>query len=159
MTSRDSVGVLSDRLAINDLVISYARGVDRRDWPSVEACFAPEAYVAGTRMQAPFAEYFPFLQSEIEKFDRTTHLVANHSATISGDRANAETYTVALHFWNDASAAPHRMAIAVRYADELERRDRWRIVRRSVVADWVYEEPNAMGLPWTLPPVASSGAG
>jgi hypothetical protein len=149
----DLQGVLADRLAINDLVVSYARGVDRRDWPLVGSCFAPDAYVVGTRMRGPFAEYFPFLQSELEKFSRTTHMVGNHWASVNGDSASAETYTVALHFWTDASADLHRMAIAVRYADELERRDHWRIVRRTVVADWMYEEPNPLGLPWTLPAV------
>ena len=150
-----TVEMLSDRLAINDLVVSYACGVDRRDWQLVGSCFAPDAYVAGTRMQGPFREYFPFLQAAIEKYDRTTHFVGNHRASVQRDHASAETYTVALHFWTDPSAVCHRMALAVRYDDELERRDGWRIVRRTVVAHWEYEEPNAMNLPWTLPTVES----
>lgn len=151
----DQLGMLSDRLAINDLMVSYACGVDRRDWRLVGSCFAPDAYVAGTRMQGSFAEYFAFLQAAMDRFDRTTHFVGNHWASVQGDHASAETYAVALHFWTGASAESHRMAIAVRYLDRLERSDRWRIVRRTVVADWEYEEPNAMNLLWTLPPVQS----
>jgi hypothetical protein len=36
-------------------------------------------------------------------------------------------------------------------ADELIRSDVWRIADRRVSADWIYENPSATDLPWTLP--------
>jgi hypothetical protein len=149
----ETLAVLADRLDIHDVLATYASGVDRRDWDMVSSCFAPDAHVDGTRMSGPFSEYFPFLRVELAKFDRTTHFLGNHRAGVDHDSAWAETYAVALHFWTDEHATLHRMGLSVRYADQLERRDRWRIVRRSVVADWVFEDGGA-GVAWTLPAVS-----
>jgi 3-phenylpropionate/cinnamic acid dioxygenase small subunit len=153
-----TVAMLADRMAISDVVVAYAHAVDRRDWAAVRACFAPDAHVDGTRMQGAFGDYFPFLQKQLLMFERTTHFVSNHRAQVDGDRAQAETYAVALHFWTDDTANLRRMAVSVRYDDTLERRGRWCIVRRKVVADWRYDDSHPGDLPWELPPLEDRDA-
>jgi hypothetical protein len=145
-----AVATLVDRLAIHDVLCSYAAGVDRRDWEVVESCFTADAYVEGSRKQARFAEYFPFLRNEFGKFQRTTHFLGNHRSAVDGDRATAETYAVAMHFWTESTGEQRRMAISVRYADDLVRADGWRIAHRRVAADWIVEAGGA-DIHWTLP--------
>ncbi len=151
MSPRDPALVVLDRFAIYDVMADYASGVDRRDWPLVRSCFAEDAFVEGTRLQAGLSEYLPVLIAEIEKFDRTVHFIGNQRVRLADDGAVAETYLVATHFWTGDRGRTCKMAISVRYRDELRRRGGWKIVNRRVVADWIYDDSRPDGDHWSLP--------
>ena len=53
-----AVQKLLDQAAITDLIVRYARAVDRRDWDQVLACFAQDAYVDYGRFQGAAEEVF-----------------------------------------------------------------------------------------------------
>jgi hypothetical protein len=130
MTVREDVG---------DVVLRYARGVDRRDWELVRACFADEAMVEGSRFSGPIDEYLAILRPGVEAFPTTMHFMGNQLAEIDGDRASTETYAIAHHF-ADAEGRDERIVMGVRYLDDLERRDgRWVIVHRRAISDWIRE--------------------
>jgi hypothetical protein len=139
------------RLAVSDVMASYAAGVDLRDWELVESCFAPDAYVHGTKMSADFGTYFPVLCAELEKFERTVHFLGNQRCRLAADTAWLETYAVARHFWSDAGS-PQQLTLSVRYRDDLRREaHRWVIARRVVELDWIDTSPPGPGLRWTVP--------
>lgn len=130
MTAREDVG---------DVVLRYARGVDRRDWDLVRSCFSDDAVVEGSRFSGVIDDYLAMLRPGVEAFPTTMHFMGNQLADIDGDRASTETYAIAHHF-GDAEGREERIVMGVRYLDDLERRDGcWVIVRRKAVSDWVRE--------------------
>ena len=130
MTTREDVG---------DVILRYARGVDRRDWELVRSCFADDAVVEGSRFSGPVDEYLATLRPGVESFPTTMHFMGNQLVEIDGNRASTETYAIAHHF-ADAEGREERIVMGVRYLDDLECRDGWWvIVRRRAVSDWVRE--------------------
>jgi len=115
----------------------YARGVDRRDWDRVRACFDPEGEIVGTFRRGRIAEYLPALIARVEGFGATMHLIGSQEADVDGDRATSLAYGLARHF-DDAEGRVERLVVGVEYDDELERRgmDGWVIVRRIVRTLW-----------------------
>lgn len=139
------------RHAVIDVMSAYAAAVDRHDWAAVRACFDPAAYIQGTRMTGSFTEYFPHLREELEKFERTVHLLGNQRITVSGEQAWLETYAVARHFWRSADDAPQQLTIGVRYSDDLHRTtNSWAIIRRAVDLDWADTSAPGPGLTWSV---------
>lgn len=137
---------LADRELIRDVVLRYYRGVDRLDWDLVRSCFHPDAHAR----YAPFfeggtEELLAFLADDdgVAGFERTMHVAGNVIVEVAGDVAHVETSCMAYHQsrqdkdpWNGAF-----VTIWMRSVDRFERRDdAWRIVRRSVVAEWVLQE-------------------
>ncbi len=133
------VQALWDRDRIARLAHTYARGVDRRDWPLVRSCFGDDAHVAGTTASGPVDEYLAELRPAVEQFVSTMHVMANQIVDVDGDRGHVETYAVAFH-WAVAppgSAAPGNLIVGVRYHDDVVRRaDGWVIAGRQVSGDW-----------------------
>jgi hypothetical protein len=145
-----SIDELERRHAAIDVMAAYADGIDRRDWPLVESCFDPAAHIRGTRMTSGFAEYFPVLRREIEKFERTFHFLGNQRIR-SGEQAMwLDTYAVARHFWTDGRGEPAQLTIGVRYHDELRRSGRgWLIAKRGVDLDWTDANPPTSLVTWS----------
>ncbi|MEN3362315.1 MAG: hypothetical protein V7637_6297, partial [Mycobacteriales bacterium] len=82
-------------------------------------------------------EYVGWVSAALARFRGTTHLIGNHLAEVSGDRAVAETYGTATH-WGDPPDDPRRnFTSGFRYVDLMERRDgRWAIAERWAVREW-----------------------
>lgn len=85
------------------------------------------------------------------QYERTSHHITNHRATIDGDRAQALTYIYAFHRMRGSDDTWHLWA---RHVDELVRTaDGWRVSRRVLSAvdsvprwervrdDWYYGHP------------------
>ena len=85
------------------------------------------------------------------------HFIGNQLVEVDGDRAHAESYCVAYHRRRARdSEEGHDLVTALRYVDELERREgRWRIADRKCVFDWTRRDP-IVG-EWDLPPEALQG--
>ena len=130
---------LWDRENIAKVPRSYSRGVDRRDWALVRACFAEDAYVDGSRASAPIDEYLAGLIPGVEYFPVTMHYMGNQMVDVDGDTGFVESYCVAFH-WKSGQAGgehPENLIVGVRYHDSVVRSgDRWIIARRRVDPDW-----------------------
>jgi hypothetical protein len=135
----EMVRELWDRAQVAELPMRYARGVDRRDWELVRACFSDNAFVDGTRSTGPVDEYLAELRPGVERWAGTMHVMANQLVSIEGDRGSMETYAVAFHWAAAPPGTPHpdNLIMGVRYHDEVTRVDgRWMITRRVVSGDW-----------------------
>lgn len=94
---------LLDRLAIRDLVETYAAGIDRRDLAQVAALFAPsgELHVHLKPGEAPTIRRGPVEIEEalesVRRHDATYHLIGNHLAVVDGESGRGHTYCVAHH--------------------------------------------------------------
>ncbi len=137
MTQDEALQSLLDQDAIRDLTMRYALGVDRRDYALVASCFAPEATFAHEGVFE--AVGVPQILDRIRRIERyrvTMHTMGTQRITVTGDRAETETYAVAYHR-GEKEGRDHEIVGGIRYLDTLERRDgRWLIVRRSLSPFW-----------------------
>lgn len=126
---------LVDHRAIGDVLARYCRGIDRRDFDLVRSCYHPDATDDHGTFKGTVEEFLAWVPGQLERFESTMHFTGTQLIEIDGDRAHAETYTVAYHRLKEA---PARDSIAgLRYVDLLERRNgEWRLVERTVVVEW-----------------------
>lgn len=131
------VGRLIAEREVEAVIKRYARGVDRRDWDAVRACFDPRGVIVGTFGRGSVGEYLPGLIRRVEAFGATMHVIGNQVAEVMHDSATCESYGLAHHF-DDERGVVERLVVGVEYRDELERAGagRWLIVQRTVRTLW-----------------------
>jgi SnoaL-like domain len=131
-----AVQTLLDRAAICDVLLRYARAVDRRDLQAVAACFVPGAAYDGALGTGTIETALAALPERLARYTGTMHSIHNQYVEIAGDRATSETYAVAYHRVEGGGTPALRVA-GLRYLDEFVRRDGvWLISRRVVKAEW-----------------------
>ncbi len=139
-----AVQVLSDRAEIHDLLMRYARVVDRREADKMSAVFARDGELIGAdgRRSRGIDEIVRSI-ARVDRYHTTFHLVGNVHIETQGDTATAEVYATAYHFYNvDGDEREH--VTGIRYVDGVVRTDAgWRIKRRRLVQDW----ERGVGLP------------
>lgn len=126
---------LADRAAISDVVIRYATGVDRRDWPLYRSCFTDPVEIDFSSFSGqparvmPAEEWVAQVTAGLSGFDSTQHISANHVHTLSGDTARCVSYMQAAHFLTEDGALRHWILYGY-YTNSLVRgQDGWRIQR------------------------------
>lgn len=143
----DVVHELADRAAITDVLLRYARGVDRRDLDLVASCFTPDAIYEGALARGTIADALVRLRDRMARYDSTMHFIGNQLIEISGDTAISETYAIAYHRLTEAGEGK-LFIVAVRYLDELTHDGpTWRIRRRVVKTEWQRMEASDQKLP------------
>jgi hypothetical protein len=127
---------LVDDAAASQIMLDYARGIDRRDWALVRSCFTDDATVAGTSFGGPLDEYLATLLPGVARFGCTQHFIGNQRRLIDGDTGFTETYLIARHFVDEAGEV-ESLTVGVRYEDQIVRQGpRWAIKRRDVFSMW-----------------------
>ncbi len=94
---------IRDRLAVQDVMIQYASGVDECDWDRYFAVFAPDVVVTGFVAETLYGveAVRDFVLPAIAQFRATQHLIAPPWVTIDGDTAHARTDVQASHFYKE----------------------------------------------------------
>ncbi len=135
-TIDETVRQLADRAAIQDVLLRYARGVDRRDLDLVSSCFLPDASYEGALASGTIRDALARLRERMARYEATMHFIGNQLVEVQGDTASSETYAVAYHRLAEEGIAK-LFTVGVRYLDELVRGgDGWRIRRRVVKREW-----------------------
>ena len=86
----DPIRLLTDRVAIRDLLTRYATAVDRRDWDLYRSVFTTDAeidYTSAGGIAGTVDEIVAFLDEGLSGFEMTQHLVANLDVDLQGDTA------------------------------------------------------------------------
>ena len=144
----DAIRELLDRNAIRDVLLRYARGVDRRDVDLVASCFLPGARYEGALGQGTIETALNALRERLARYEGTMHFIGNQLIELHGDKARSETYAVAYHR-RCVAGAPQLLSVGLRYVDDLVRSDgQWRIHCRFVYREWQRREPLDES-PWT----------
>ena len=125
------MSVREDRQDICDLLVRYATGIDRRDWPLFRTVFADDCEldygVIGTWQGVDAVT--DFMEKTHEPAGHTLHRLSNQVIEIDGDKAVARTYVDALIMVGDEGAGVNGVGF---YDDEIVRTpDGWRIARRK----------------------------
>ena len=139
----EEIRALLDRAHIRDVILRYARGIDRRDWDLVAACFVPGAIADYLFVPAaPIEQVIPAIRDALNRFASTMHTMGNQLIELDHDRADSETYAVCYH--RIEAAEPQLFTVGMKYFDELTRRDDgWRIAKRSITFEWQSTVPMA----------------
>ena len=119
-----------DRQDISDLLIRYATGIDRRDWPLFRTVFTDDCEldygVVGTwKGLDAVAE---FMEQVHAMAGHTLHRLSNEVIAVDGDSAQARTYIDGLIMMADNASGVNAIGF---YDDDIVRTaDGWRIARR-----------------------------
>jgi hypothetical protein len=130
--------MLAER-AIQRVLTSYSRGVDRFDFEAVRACYWPDGTDDHGSFTGGVDEFITFVRKSLNRFERTAHFLGNMLIDVDLGRglARAETYAVAFHRYTDGEGYPTDMWAGLRYVDRFERRHgEWRINARVCAYDW-----------------------
>ena len=126
---------LADRLAIEEVLFTHSRGIDRLDQACIEAAYWPEAEVAYGTFNGRAHDFAAMVVGALRgAYALTQHSVSNTLVEITGSDARSESYVAAYHLFHGAEK---EMFFSGRYLDALEKRgDRWKMIHRCVVMDW-----------------------
>lgn len=131
--------MLLDKDAIRDVVLRYCRGIDRMDAELVRSCYHPDATDEHGSFSGPVDEFVAWCWHLLEKYDSTTHVVANQLIEVAGSGivAVSETYGFDVHTATNPDPALN-MAVGFRYLDRFERRagGPWLIAKRICTTEW-----------------------
>ena len=156
---------LLDKQALTELVVRYARGVDRWDKELVLACFHPDATLHYNTYVGAAVPFYEALWSQTGSsanvgggVPRGQHVVTNALFEVDGDVAWGESYLEARRAGvggrrAGAESEPTGVGFPIarigRFIDRFERREgEWRIADRRVAMEWTSEEvEDSPGLP------------
>jgi len=131
-----------DRRQLQDVMLSYAAAVDDRDMARYRACFADDVEIVG------FGEavvngadtWTASVESQLEAFSATQHLMSPQLATVSGDVASARTDVQALHVLKDGDGAMFTLW-ATYLTNFIRTADGWKIARHELVIRATQQTP------------------
>jgi hypothetical protein len=145
-SERGPSDAVDDRIAIVDIILRYAQGLDERNWDMVASCFTADAQATyGDTVLAPGVDNIIGHVRGLENLSASTHLMGGTRIDLHGDEA--DTFTPAAVFLATGESVRSR---GLRYRDHFVRRgDEWRIQVRIHTVHWMYESP---ALPTGLQP-------
>ncbi|MFF2315219.1 nuclear transport factor 2 family protein [Arthrobacter sp. NPDC058097] len=141
----------ADRLAIRELIDSYAQCADRRDTPGQTALFTadtrfivfmdptasePTQELHGRESLAPVFD-------NLNTYTATTHFNGQSIISLDGDRAAGESYCLAHHLSVDEHGKRSMMLASIRYLDEfVKQQGQWLFAERQLMVDWTETRPS-----------------
>lgn len=123
-----------DRLDIIDVLVRYATGIDRRDWPLFRTVFTDDCVLDyGEIGQWDGVDAVTEFMDQVHAMaGHTLHRLSNHAIAVDGDTATARTYVDSLIMAQDNSSGVNGIGF---YDDELVRTTAgWQIARRQFTA-------------------------
>ena len=137
-TRDEALDEMLSKHQVQEVMLRYARAVNRLDAEGVKACFQPDAWEdhgAYRGPAAPFAE--AFAPGKFTAFKSIFHHIGNQLSEVDGDRASNEAYFVGWHRFTQ-DGIEKDLLFGGRYLAIFERRGGgpWLIAERTVVHDW-----------------------
>lgn len=136
--SDTTLDIALSKIALHDLSMMYARGVDRGDAALVAAAFHPDATVISGIVNGTAPDFACEIVAYVTaNTDYCFHSIANEWFEVSGDTAIGESYVIAM-----MTTGGRDVMTGGRYVDSFERRDgTWKIAARTFVFDWSTDNP------------------
>lgn len=152
----------ADRRAIEDCLLRYIRGIDRKNWDLVRSAYHPDAYDDHGAYKGGIDGFIESRLKVHATIEQSMHLVTNLCIEFAGPgSALAESYFIThqrhtpaagdarLAYLRGAPIAPDQAVeteVIGRYVDHMTRKDgAWRIQRRTVVFEVVRGHPAPAG--------------
>lgn len=131
----DSLQTLIDKQALHELVLTYCRACDRRDFVLLRSLYHDDALDDhGSMFRGSADEFLAWLPPVLANFEATVHSITNALFVVKAHSAQGELYSVAYHRTHPPQARD--ILIGGRYLDHYERRAGvWKFLRRSLALD------------------------
>jgi len=153
--TRFSLEELSDHHEIEQLMYTYAAGIDTADYDLVDSIFTPDGEIDYAGIGGPRGRWQPevrrWSEESLAAFPVRKHYITNVVVTFAPDRSSATSVS----YWRSPmgfarpDGSVHLFESGGRYLDELVRTDTgWRIAVRVTAQDW---------MSGTLPPELAGG--
>lgn len=155
-----AVRELTDRAAITEVLHTYARLVDERDFAAVAGVFTDDCLaeygLRETDTLHSSAAVVAWLTEQLRDGTATSHHISNVQISFSdADHAATTSYVYAWHGATGATADP---VVLARYADSFKRVSTgWRIARRRMFAHGLVGFPDGILRPLSRRPAPVSG--
>ena len=124
----------ADRIALQDVLLRYAAGVDERDFAMYESCFAENVEVLGFGPE-PFhgrTAWVAHVKVALERFGPTQHMLGPQLATVDGDHAHCRTDVQAMHYLKEPQG--QILTLWATYeSDMIRTTEGWKIVRHRLI--------------------------
>ncbi|MCC7460842.1 MAG: nuclear transport factor 2 family protein [Gammaproteobacteria bacterium] len=137
---------LEDRAAISELLLSFARALDTRDYATYVENYAdggvlelPDPVKPGATIVLRKEEMLEAVPKSLGRYGATHHLSANHQIRIDGDRASSVSYLQAVHV--RAVPTDHWSAGGWYECDYLRTARGWKFSRVRLSAVWLSGTP------------------
>ncbi len=133
---------LLDKDEIRDVILRFARGLDRHDWDLVRSCFHDDAVDDHGAFAGAADAYVDWVREALPSLAEVTmHTVLNTLIELDGDVAHTESYTVGYHRYTREDGTRWDWTAGGRYVDRFERRaGAWRIASRVLTWEWVRDD-------------------
>ena len=143
-----------DRLAIGDVAVRYASGIDRRDWALYRSCFADPCHFDFSSWSGrpggplPADTWVDNVRRTNGSFDATQHLLGNLVLRFDAEDRDVATYEIELqaqHFFTAETLAAHGWPadtvnwclLGGHYSNRVVRTDDgWRMVHCQLTVRW-----------------------
>lgn len=124
-----------DRIALQDVMLRYAAGVDDRDLDLYQSCFAEDCEIVGfgdstVNGAGPWRAY---VEKALSKYGATQHMLGPQLATINGDSADCRTDVQALHYLLEPQGAT--LTLWATYRTRMKKIEgEWKIARHELIS-------------------------
>lgn len=125
---------MSDRQAVQDVMLRYAAGVDDRDFDLYRSCFADDVEVIGMGPEPVHGAdaWLEFVRAALEQYGPTQHMLGPQLATIDGDSAETRNDVQALHTLKDGGGL---FTLWATYRTRMRKQNgEWKIVRHELIS-------------------------
>jgi hypothetical protein len=141
---------IADRLAIRDVVETWANARDSRDWEAFRACWHEDGYMMATWFQGPKEDFIRVSQEGAARGVNILHFTGGVRITLAGTRAIAQTRMTIMQR-GQVDSVLCDVACTGRFYDFFEKRDgRWGIVLRQPIYEKDRLDPVEQGVELTL---------
>lgn len=124
-----------DRIALQDVMLRYAAGVDDRDMDLYQSCFADDVEVVGFGAETVHGAvaWRAYVEDALSKYGPTQHMLGPQLATIKGDQASCRTDVQAYHCMLEPEGAT--LTLWATYLTDMQKQaGQWKITRHELVA-------------------------
>jgi ketosteroid isomerase-like protein len=129
-----SLQLVADRIALMDVMLKYAKGVDERDMALYRSVFADDVQVVGFARNAihGVSAWLSFVEHALAQYGATQHMLGPQLATVSGDNAHCRTDVQALHYLKDKPNTT--LTLWATYESDMRRvNGEWKIARHRLI--------------------------
>ena len=141
-----AVQELLDREAIRDCLYRYCRGIDRADETALRAAYWEDASDNHGPYRGSASGFIDWALKALPGFERSIHQITNVLIEFQPGGAAVESQFTAYQRAPNAAGVMQQFLLMGRYADWFEKRGtEWRVKHRTVIYDWVEEQPLPAG--------------
>jgi ketosteroid isomerase-like protein len=130
-----------ERIALQDVMLNYAAGVDDRDFDQYRACFTEDVSVIGMGPEPVngLDNWMKFVRQALSKYSSTQHMLGPQLAQINGESATTRTDVTALHVLDQGAAKTFTLWATYR-SEMIKVQGQWKIQKHELIPRFSRQE-------------------